>query len=236
MGASSFKDLCLDAADARLVGRFWAAALGQNLEDAGAPDTVVTGPNFVDLWINVVPEPKAVKNRVHLDLYVPDVGALLDFGATVVADHGEDEWMVLADPEGNELCAFPDEDGAAAAAGVAAKAFAICVDSARPVELAAWWQERVGGTIGPGTDGRPRWLHGGAGLGELTWKFVPVDDERTVKNRCHWDITTANVDGIVAAGATLVRERDDQISWTVLHDPDGNEFCAFGTSPSDGIS
>jgi hypothetical protein len=227
VATTAFKDLCIDAADAQLVGRFWAAALGQELEDAGAPDTVVTGSNFLDLWINVVPEPKAAKNRVHLDLYVPDVGVLLELGATVVADHGDDEWMVLADPEGNELCAFRDDAGEAAAVGVAAKPFAICVDSARPVELAAWWQALVGGTIGPGSDGRPRWLHGGAGLGDLTWKFVPVDDARVAKNRCHWDVTTPDVDALVDAGATVVRARDDKIRWSVLADPDGNEFCAF---------
>jgi hypothetical protein len=58
-------------------------------------------------------------------------------------------------------------------------------------------------------------------------KFVRVSDERVVKNRWHWDVTTADVDALVAAGATLLRPRDDEISWTVLGDPQGNEFCAF---------
>ena len=111
--------------------------------------------------------------------------------------------------------------------GVLAKAFAICVDSDRPVETGAWWQARLGGTIGPGSDGRPRWLHGAAGLGEVVLKFVPVDDERVVKNRCHWDVTTDRVDELVEAGASVVRPQDDEIAWTVLRDPDGNEFCAF---------
>jgi hypothetical protein len=157
------------------------------------------------------------------------VQPLLDLGATVLADHGEDEWKVLADPEGNELCAFPDEDGRAAADGVLAQAFAICVDSDRPVETCAWWQARLGGTIGPGSDGRPRWLHGAAGLGEVVLKFVPVDDERVVKNRSHWDVTTDRVDELVEAGASVVRPQDDEIAWTVLRDPDGNEFCAFAS-------
>ena len=83
------------------------------------------------------------------------------------------------------------------------------------------------GTIGPGSDGRPRWLHGAAGLGDVVLKFVPVDDERIVKNRCHWDVTTESLDDLVEAGAAVVRSQDDEISWTVLRDPDGNEFCAF---------
>jgi hypothetical protein len=35
------------------------------------------------------------------------------------------------------------------------------------------------------------------------------------------------VPGLVAAGATVLRRPDDDISWTVLADPQGNEFCAF---------
>ena len=56
---------------------------------------------------------------------------------------------------------------------------------------------------------------------------MPVGDERVAKNRMHWDVTTDDLDGLVAAGATVVREPDDEIEWTVMHDPEGNEFCAF---------
>jgi hypothetical protein len=37
----------------------------------------------------------------------------------------------------------------------------------------------------------------------------------------------AHVPDLVAAGATVLRARDDAIGWTILADPDGNEFCAF---------
>ena len=57
--------------------------------------------------------------------------------------------------------------------------------------------------------------------------FVPVPEPKTVKNRIHWDVDTADVGRCVAAGATVLRERDDEIGWTVLADPEGNEFCAF---------
>jgi predicted enzyme related to lactoylglutathione lyase len=60
-----------------------------------------------------VPEGKAVKNRVHLDL-VPardtrdqEAARLLELGAMLVADHRRPDgtgWVVLADPEGNEFC------------------------------------------------------------------------------------------------------------------------------------
>ena len=57
-----------------------------------------------------VPEPKTVKNRMHWDVVLRDDSpqALLDAGATLLREPDADEtdWWVLADPEGNEFCAF----------------------------------------------------------------------------------------------------------------------------------
>jgi len=216
-----YQDLCLDAHDAVLVGRFWAATLGGELEVQDVGDTVVRGPAWGPLWVNVVPEPKVVKNRVHLDVRGPSVEPLLDLGATVVAAH--DGWTVLADPEGNELCWFPGEP----AGPGPVEAVAICVDSAEPEVLAAWWQGVLGGELGPGPDGTHRWLHGARGLDDVIFKCVRVPDERVVKNRCHWDIAVDDVAALVAAGAAILAEPGDAHRWTVLADPQGNEFCAF---------
>jgi hypothetical protein len=234
----SFKDLCLDAGDAIVVATFWAAALGQELERREDGDAAVVGPNFPTIWVDAVPEPKAVKNRVHLDLRVPDVGALTDLGATVLAEH--EGWWVLGDPEGNELCAFADPDGEAAAIGAPARAFALCVDSDRPEQLAAWWHERLGGTLVPAGDGTRRWIEGPRGFEGRFLKFVRVADERVVKNRSHWDVISVGddprpeadqVEALVAAGATVRRAHDAEIRWTVLADPQGNEFCLFVDGP-----
>ena len=50
-----------------------------------------------------------------------------------------------------------------------------------------------------------------------------------MKNRMHWDVSLADasVADLVGLGCTVVRARDSEISWTVLADPEGNEFCAF---------
>jgi hypothetical protein len=56
--------------------------------------------------------------------------------------------------------------------------------------------------------------------------FGAVPEPKTVKNRIHWDIWGIT-DELLAAGATLLRGRDDEISWDVLADPEGNEFCVF---------
>jgi hypothetical protein len=161
--------LLVDAAEPRVVERFWAAALGEPAQRA---------------LLSFRPQRRAktVKNRVHLDVYVRAVEPLLDLGATVLADFLP-ERLTLADVEGNEFCAFLDpglDDGPPA------RAFAVCTDSDLPEELAAWWAERVGAQVHNGPDVTPRWLYGSAGWEGLIWKFVRVDDERVVPNRWQW--------------------------------------------------
>ncbi len=61
-----------------------------------------------------VPEPKAAKNRLHIDLAVPDrdgvVRRMVDLGATKVGEYDEwgTQWVTLRDPEGNEVCIARD--------------------------------------------------------------------------------------------------------------------------------
>jgi hypothetical protein len=73
-----------------------------------------------------------------------------------------------------------------------------------------------------------------AGLPFETWKFVPVDEDKTVKNRIHWDLTGTDVDGLVSRGASVLRAPDDEIFWHVVADPEGNEFCVFAPEGSTG--
>ena len=51
-----------------------------------------------------MPEPKTVKNRIHWDVQTDDLALLTDAGATVLETLPR--WTVMADPEGNEFCAF----------------------------------------------------------------------------------------------------------------------------------
>ena len=91
--------------------------------------------------------------------------------------------------------------------GPPARAFAVCTDSDRPEELAAWWAAQVGAEVRNGPDGTPRWLHGSAGWEGLIWKFVRVDDQRVVPNRWQWTVY-------------------DDAADDVRLDPQGNEFSA----------
>jgi hypothetical protein len=180
--------LVVEAVDSARVEAFWAAALGESAQRA----VLSFRPQL---------RPKTVKNRVHLDVYVRDIAPLLDLGARVLAEH--QAWVTLADVEGNEVCAFGDP---AAADQPPARVFAVCTDSDRPEETAAWWAGMVGAEVRDGPDGTPRWLHDPAGWDGLIWKFVRVGDQRVVPNRWRWSVY------------------DEAADAAELVDPDGNKF------------
>jgi hypothetical protein len=94
------------------IARFWSAVFGKPLDDddkPGDPAAIVHAQPRL-LFIRV-PEGKTVKNRIHLDFQPvgrtrdEEIERILSLGATMVADHrGDDDFAVLADPEGNEFC------------------------------------------------------------------------------------------------------------------------------------
>jgi Glyoxalase-like domain len=113
---SRFTELIVDAADPARLAAFWAAVLGwqttasddEGVEIAGPPGS---GPSLVFV---PVPEPKAVKNRLHIDVNPvgceqdEEVERLVGLGARRVdIGQGDQTWVVLADPEGNEFCVLP---------------------------------------------------------------------------------------------------------------------------------
>src|SRR5215212_3128971 len=118
MGTARIKDLCLDATDHQALADWWSAVLGYRRADdpaagedyaprpASDPVLLLPGPDGgPPLWINPVPEPKTVKNRMHVDVY-GDTAELLAAGAVLVRRDEGNGWDVLADPEGNEFCVF----------------------------------------------------------------------------------------------------------------------------------
>lgn len=213
------KDLCLDAVDASGAAEFWAAALGLRASSTGGSDYVLTdGSDEHRLWVNQVPEPPTVKQRVHLDVNVAAVADLVDRGARVVDD--EQPWTVLADLEGSELCAFvrpPAELDAY-------RFYELVVDAVDPARIARWWADRFGVEAHDEVAGGFSWLEPPGLAGGLVFQGVP--EPKTVKNRIHWDVW-GNSATLVEAGARLLRAHDGDRGWDVLSDPEGNEFCAF---------
>jgi len=109
--ALEWEQVSVDARDPRALGRWWRDALGWVVVH-DEPDEFEVRPDADRLpgllFVRVV-GPKAAKNRLHLDLRPDDQAAevdrLLALGATRAdVGQGEQPWVVLADPEGNEFC------------------------------------------------------------------------------------------------------------------------------------
>jgi catechol 2,3-dioxygenase-like lactoylglutathione lyase family enzyme len=218
----TWQALCLDASDQPRLAEFWAAALGLR-PDSDDPTHLVGEAEGTHLWVGAVPEARTAKNRVHLDVEVGDVDGLRSLGATVLREPDDEIfWTIMADPEGGEFCAFVRP----ARGSLPGRLYEVVVDSADPHAQAAWW----GALLGLEPEHAPKEhyaaLESGGRLPFDYLCFVPVPEPKTAKNRVHWDVV-ADVALLTERGATVLREPDDEISWTVLADPEGNEFCAF---------
>jgi hypothetical protein len=107
------KSVSFDAVDALALARFWAAALGSDVDEdstAGKAFVEAAGWGGPNIWFTQVPEPKTAKNRLHFDLRAPgpmddEVARLEGLGAVVL--HRFPHNVVMADPEGNEFCVEP---------------------------------------------------------------------------------------------------------------------------------
>lgn len=231
----------IDSTDHAAQARWWAETLRWSvvhtdereaaIEPAGGPEADIA------LVFVPVPEPKVGKNRIHLDLASTTtadqdaiVERLLARGAQR-ADIGQSDvsWVVLSDPEGNECCVLApdsrfDEPGTLAA---------IVVDAVDPGPLARFWAEASGWQIHAEShvlatlyhpDGRPPALD-----------LVAVTDPTPGKNRVHLDVAPSAADDQDAEVERLRRlgaqpadvGQADDVTWVVLTDPEGNEFCVL---------
>ncbi|MDZ5661230.1 VOC family protein [Nocardioides sp. S-58] len=221
MSLVTWQDLCLDALDVERMSRFWAAVGGLEVADPEPPASLRGPTSGHTVWVNPVDRPRRAKNRVHLDVDCGAVEDLVALGATVTA-RAEDTglgWTRMADPEGNDFCAFvrpadrlPDY-----------RLHGIGVDCHDPEAQARWWGELFGAD--PTRDDElGTWTLTGVAVDEqMTLDFNGVPEPRTEPNRVHWDVR-GDVGALLARGATHLW---DMPRWTVLADPEGNEFCVF---------
>ncbi|WP_134120668.1 VOC family protein [Kribbella kalugense] len=234
--ATRLVQINMKARDDSVLGGFWAEALGWNVSSEGPGVTnlepegfVYPDPVAVCLDLVVSPEPKTVKNRVHVDLATTSaahqaelVTRLKDLGATP-ADVGQGDvpWTVMADPEGNEFCVLDplDQDTGPIAA--------VVVDCADPRAMARFWGEATDWTLDTVTDDNAV-LRSAKGVGPCL-KFVRTPDVKTVWNRVHLDLRPYPGDDVQTEAARLrtlgATAIDVDVPWTVLADPEGNEFC-----------
>jgi hypothetical protein len=235
----------VDAADPGALAGFWADALQWQVTLA-EPDEVVVepgpdGPGWADggpppLVFVPVDDPKSGKNRVHLDLVSTSdgdqqarVGHLLGLGARRV-DIGQAAvpWVVLADPEGNELCVLDPREDYRDARGVAA----VVLDCADPTALSAFWSAATGWPVASAAPAYARLRQ--QGLRATALELLAVPDPKRGKNRLHIDVAprpgddmAAEVARLEAGGARRIDVGQRDVTWVVLADPEDNELCVL---------
>ena len=231
------------ARDDVAIGRFWAEALGWSLSGEGPGVTNVepaglSYPNPAALFIDVVavPDPETLRYRAHLDLASTSaahqaelVARLLELGATP-ADVGQGDvpWTVLVDPEGNLFCVLEPRAVYSGTGPIAAVVLA-CAD---PRALAAFYGQATDWVLQEVTDDFAR-LRSAQGVGPyLELVRTPAPDRHPT--RVHLDLRPYPGDDLAAEvarlrdeGATDVDLGQGDVPWTVLADPEGNEFCVL---------
>jgi predicted enzyme related to lactoylglutathione lyase len=106
---------------------------------------------------------------------------------------------------------------------------AITFDCDDPIKVSAFWSAALGRGIDE--DASPFFVSIGRGqTAQHAYFFIKVPEGKTVKNRVHLDLHAhdreSEVQRVIALGATRVDEKDEwDVRWTVMNDPEGNEFC-----------
>ncbi|WP_236246142.1 VOC family protein [Streptomyces sp. CC210A] len=239
--ATRLVQINMKALDDAALGRFWADALGWTIDSEAPGVTNLEPPGFAypdpaAVCIDIIarPEPKTVKNRVHIDLASTStahqeqlVARLKALGATL-ADVGQVDvpWTVMADPEGNEFCVLEPRPVYQDTGPIAA----VVVDCADPHEMARFWGQAMDWTLHEVTDDHAV-MRSARGVGPYL-EFLRTPDTKSGWNRIHLDVSPYPGDDLAgeearlrALGATDPGIDQSSIHWRILTDPEGNEFC-----------
>lgn len=231
------------------VAEFWTQLLdGYSAEPSG--QTYFGRGDGPELFFNRMPKSPTIELPIHLDINVPDREAelerLLGLGAKLVETKSRsvrelsETWTVMRDPEGNGFCIQTPHN--------TPPQRYICnvtFSCAEPRRLGPFWAAALGWSEEPVDETFIERLLA-AGLDEReTESFYVTRESLTSRPRflfqrrersrpesypIHLDFRTndrpAEIERLTSAGATVVRTKtDDQRSWTIMRDPEGNPFC-----------
>lgn len=238
--------LCIDVNDPLRLARFWAQALSWEIDDETHQEIGLVPTDGTRFQLHFLPvrDTKTGKNCIHLDLtttspqdQLATVGKLIDVGASHidVGQKGDEGHIVLADPEGNELCIIEPYNNFLAGCGV----FGSITCDGSP-EVGYFWSEVLGWPLVWDQEEETA-IRAPDGTGPFIAWGPPVLP-KTTKNRFHIDVAPpeggdqeAEVERLIGLGATRIDIGQGDVSWVVMADPDGNEFCVLSArAPSEG--
>ena len=181
-------------------------------------------------------EEKSGPNQMHLHLTSTSledqretVAKSLRLGARHldVGQLPEEGHVVLADPEGNEFCVIEPGNRFLAGCGFLAE---ISCDGSR--EVGHFWSEALGWPLVWDQDQETA-IRSPDGGPKISWGGPPLP-AKTGKFRLHFDLAPplhgdqhAEVDRLISLGATRADIGQGEVSWVVMADPDGHEFCVL---------
>ena len=229
--------LSFDARDPRRVARFWSGLLGWEMVEEPDGGYALLPNDDTGFRLEFFPseEEKRSHNQMHFDLTsnLEEQQVIVDRAVELGAEHidvgqlPEEGHVVLADPEGNEFCVVEAGNNFLRDCGAVG-----AVSSDGTQEVGYFWAEALGWPLVWDQDEETaiRSPHGGP---IISWGGPPVNP-KLGKNRLHFDLAPpaegdqqAEVDRLVSLGAKQIDIGQGDVSWVVLADPDGNEFCVL---------
>ncbi len=226
--------LCWDANDPLRLARFWGAILGRELADG----LTVLPRDDTGFRIRFQPTqvPKARQNQLHLHLTSTSlegqqqtVARALGLGARHidVGQRPEEGHVVLADPEDNEFCVIEPGNSFLTGCGFLGE---LACDGSQGV--GHFWSQALGWPLVWDQDQETAIQSPGGGT-KIAWGGPPLAP-KTRTNRAHFDLAPpasgdqrAEVERLISLGATRVDIGQGEVSWVVMADPDGHEFCVL---------
>jgi len=235
-GPARLVALTVDAENPAGLAAFWAGLLdGTVVEDPfGGPAVLPAGDPGFRMRFQAGAGPKSGPNQYHFDLTSTSledqrqrVARALVLGGRHhdVGQGPEVEHVVLADPEGNELCVIEPGNRFLEGCGLVG---ALSGDGSAAV--GRFWSRTLGWPLVWDQDEETA-VQAPTGGPKITWGGPPYR-EKDGKERWHLDLVPADgadlaatVDALIALGATRADIGQGDVPWVVLADPDGHEFC-----------
>ncbi|GAB3594480.1 VOC family protein [Angustibacter peucedani] len=224
--------LTFDANDPEALARFWSGVL--RWQPADATTLLPDADAVFQLRFLPTDEPKRWPNQTHFDIASrtddeqrETVERALSLGARHldVGQKPDEDHVVLADPEGNEFCVIEAGNNFLAGCG-----FIGCLSSDGTHACGTFWSRALDWPLVWDQDEETA-VQASTGGTKISWGGTPLA-HREGRNRTHLDLVVPSgagsvddeVERLLALGATRVDGAGDDVPWTVLADPDGNEF------------
>ncbi|MGA2970378.1 MAG: VOC family protein [Acidimicrobiales bacterium] len=230
--------LRVDAKDPQRLASFWSGVLGWEISSDPEDDNELLASDATGLRIGFLAsaQPKFAPNQMHFDLTSTSlddqrltVARALGLGARHIdIGQGQDaRHVVLADPEGNEFCVIEPGNDFLADCG-----FLGALASEGSEEVGRFWSDALGWPLVWDQDGETA-IQSPRGGTKITWGGGPLTP-KTGKYRLHFDLAPpvdgdqhAEVERLIALGATRIDIGQGEVNWVVMADPDGHEFCVL---------